>query len=120
MLQQEVEKGSLTPAGADLLLTIADMKGYLDLAMETAPFYRQNKGARAQELEEILFAQVMPHLEPLVAEAYPKLRDAYVGLPEDASPEALVLWEESSISILAEVLSRKGLRLECQLSVTPE
>lgn len=120
MLRQEVEKESLTPAGAELLLTIADMKGYLDLAMETAPFYRQNRIAEAQGLEETLLAQVMPFLEPLVAKAYPKLRDAYVGLPEDASPEALKQWVESLVSMLAEVLRKKGLRLECQLSVVPE
>lgn len=120
MLQQEVENESLTPAGADLLLTIADMKGYLDLALETAPFYRQSKVAEAQELEETLFADVLPYLEPLVAKAYPKLRDAYVGLPEDASPETLLPWEESLICILAEVLNEKGLRLECRLSVAPE
>lgn len=120
MLQDEVETGSLTPAGADVLLTIADMKGYLDLAMETASFYRQSRVAEARELEEILFAQVMPHLEPLVAEAYPKLRDAYTGLPDDASPEALVQLEEALIGILAEVLNEKGLRLECRLSVIPK
>jgi hypothetical protein len=120
MLQDEVEAGSLTPAGADLLLAIADMKGYLDLAMETASFYRQSKVAEAQELEEILLAQVMPHLDPLVAEAYPKLRDAYTGLPDDASPEALVQLEGALIGILAEVLNQKGLRLECRLSVSPE
>jgi hypothetical protein len=120
MLQDGVEKGSLTPAGADLLLAIADMKGYLDLAMETASFYRQSKVAEAQELEEILFAQVMPHLDPLVAKAYPKLRDAYRGLPHDASPEALVRLEEALIGILAEILNEKGLRLECRLSVSRE
>ena len=117
MLQREVETGSLTPAGAELLLAIADMKGYLDLAMETASFYRQGKVAEAQELEEKLFAEVMPYLDPPVAEAYPKLRDAYTGLPHDASPEALVQLEKALIGILAEVLNQKGLRLECRLSV---
>ncbi len=119
-LHEEVEKEGLTRAGAELLLTIADMKGYLDLALETAPFYRQNRVAEAQELEETLLADVIPHLEPLVAKAYPKLRDAYVGLPEDASPEALKPWVGSLVSILAEVLSKKGLRLECRLNVVPE
>jgi len=119
-LHEEVEKEGLTRAGAELLLTVADMKGYLDLAMETAPFYRQSRVAEAQELEETLFADVMPYLEPLVAKAYPKLRDAYVALPEDASPEALKQWVESLVSMLAEVLSKKGLRLECRLSVVPE
>ncbi len=120
MLQREVESGSLTPVGADLLLTIADMKGYLDLAMETAPFYRQRRTAEAQELEGLLFADVMPHLDPLVAEAYPKLRDAYVALPEDASPEVLAQWEQSAIGVVRKILSKKGLKLECQLSVVPE
>jgi hypothetical protein len=119
-LQEEVQRASLTPAGADLLLAIADMKGHLDLAMETASFYRQGKIAEAEELEEMLFAQVMPYLEAAVAEVYPKLRDAYTGLPDDASPEALVQLEAALIGILAEVLSEKGLRLECRLSVSPE
>ncbi len=119
-LGEEVEKGGLTGAGAELLLTIADMKGYLDLALETAPFYRQNRVAEAQGLEETLLSQVMPFLAPPVAKAYAKLRDAYVGLPEDASPEALKQWMGSLVSMLAEVLSRKGLRLECRLSVVPE
>ena len=120
MLQDEAEKGTLTPAGADLLLAIADMKGYLDLAIETASFYRQGKVAEAQELEGMLFAQVMPHLDPVVAEAYPKLRDAYTGLPHDASPEALVELEGALVGILAQALNEKGLRLEWRLSVSRE
>jgi len=119
-LQDEVKTERLTPAGADLLLSIADMKGYLDLAMETAPFYRQNREAEGRELEGLLFGEVMPHLEPAVAEAYPRLRDAYLGLVEDASPEVLLQWEGSLLGILAGVLNAKGLRLECQLSVIPE
>ena len=120
MLQQEVEKGSLTPAGANLLLTIGDMKGYLDLALETAPLYRQNRTVEARELEELVFVEVLPHLEPQVADAYAKLRDAYVELPEDASPDTLRQWGEALIRILAEVLHEKGLQLGCQLSVISE
>lgn len=118
-LREEVERESLTPAGADLLLVMADMHGHLDLAMETASFYRQSKVTEAWELEGMLFAEVMPHLEPAVAEAYPKLRDAYVGLPEDASPEELAQFEKSSLAILAAILKEKGLRLEYSLRVTP-
>lgn len=119
-LGEEVQRNSLTPAGADLLLVIADVKGHLDLAMETAPFYRQERAAEAQELEELLFAQVMPYLEPQVAEAYPKLRDAYVGLPEAASPEELLQHVGSMLGILVEILEGKGLRPECRLKVIPE
>lgn len=119
-LGEEVQRNSLTPAGADLLLVIADVKGHLDLAMETAPFYRQNRVAEAKGLEELLFAEVMPYLEPQVAEAYLKLRDAYVGLPEAASPEELRQQVDSMLRILVEILEEKGLRLECRLKVTIE
>jgi hypothetical protein len=118
-LQEEVERASLTPAGADLLLVIADMHGHLDLAMETASFYRQDKVTEAEELEEMLFAGVMPYLEPPVAEAYPRLRDQYVQLPQDASPEELVQFEKSLLGVLAAVLKEKGLRLEYNLRVAP-
>lgn len=118
-LQEEVDRASLTPAGADLLLVIADMHGHLDLAMETASFYRQGKVTEAKELEEMLFAEVMPYLEPLVAEAYPRLRDQYVQLSQDASPEELVQLEGALLGILAAVVKEKGLRLKYSLRVAP-
>jgi hypothetical protein len=118
-LQAEVETASLTPAGADLLLVIADMHGHLDLAMETASFYRQGKVTEAKELEEMLFAEVMPYLEPPVAEAYPRLRDEYVQLPQDASPEELAQLEAALLGILAAVLKQKGLTLEYNLRAVP-
>jgi hypothetical protein len=118
-LQEEVDRASLTPAGADLLLAIADIKGYLDLALETASFYRQGKVTEAKELEEMLFAQVMPYLESPVAEVYPKLRDQYIQLPQDASPEELVQFEGALLDILASVLKEKGLTLEYNLRVVP-
>jgi len=116
-LQEEVERASLSPAGADLLLVIADMHGYLDLAMETASFYRQGKIPEAKELEEMLFAEVTPYLEPPVAEAYPRLRDQYVQLSQDTSPEELVQFEGSLLDILAAVVKETGLRLEYSLRV---
>ena len=118
-LQEEVERSSLTSAGADLLLVIADMHGHLDLAMETASFYRQGKVTEAKELEDMLFAEVTPYLEPPVAEAYPRLRDQYVQLSQDTSPEELVQFEGSLLGILAAVVKEKGLRLEYSLRVAP-
>ncbi len=118
-LQEEVDRASLTPAGADLLLVIADMHGHLDLALETASFYRQGKVTEVKELEEMLFAEVMPYLEAPVAEVYPRLRDQYVQLPQDASPEELVQFEGALLDILASVLKEKGLTLEYNLRVVP-
>lgn len=118
-LQEEVERASLTPAGADLLLVIGDMHGHLDLAMETASFYRQGKVTEVKELEEMLFAEVMPYLETPVAEVYPKLRDQYVQLRKDMSPEELVQFEGSLLAILAAVLKQEGLTLQYNLRVVP-
>ena len=112
-LQEEV------PSAASLLLTIADMKGYLDLALETASFYRQGKRAEAQELEEMLFTTVMPHLEPGVAEAYEGLKGGYLRFSTEASPQELVQLQSSLLDILAEPLREKGLELEYKLRVIP-
>jgi hypothetical protein len=61
----------------------------------------------------------MPYLEPPVAEAYPRLRDEYVQLPQDASPEELAQLEAALLGILAAVLKQKGLTLEYNLRAVP-
>ena len=119
-LQKEVERRSLTALGAELLVTIAEMKGYLDLALETASFYRQDKITEVRELEGLLFKKVIPYLEPEVGRAYERLRDGYVELPTDASPEELVPFEESLLGILAGALWAKGLELEYRLQCQKE
>jgi len=112
-LQEEV------PSAASLLLTFGDMKGYLDLALETASFYRQGKRAEAKELEEMLFVKVMPHLEPGVAETYEGLRDGYLRFSTQASPQELAEFERSLLDILAEPLQERGLELGYRLRVVP-
>jgi len=112
-LQEEV------PSAASLLLTIGDMKGYLDLALETASFYRQGKRAEAKELEEMLFVKVMPHLEPGVAETYEGLRDGYLRFSTQASPQELAEFERSLLDILAEPLRKRGLEPRYKLRVIP-
>jgi len=119
-LQKQVERGSLTTEGAHLLLTIADMKGYLDLALETAPFHRQERLTQAEELEGMLHEKVIPHLEPAVGRAYQRLRDGYVGLPTDASPRELAPTVESLVDILAAALRDKGLELGYEVGVVTE
>ncbi len=108
-LQQEVTQGSLTPAAADMLLLIGDLRGYLDLALEIAPFYRTGRESDAQELETILETYVFPHLEPEVPWAYAALREQYIVLGANLTPTELMVWGEWVLNTLAKVLAEKGL-----------
>ena len=116
-LQQEVTQGSLTPTAADLLLLIADLKGYLDLALEMAPFYRMGRDTEAHGLETVLKAEVFPHLEPEVPRAYNALREQYIALRADLTPPKLIAWGEGVLNILAEALAEKGLTLGYRLRI---
>jgi hypothetical protein len=114
-LQQEVASGRLTPKGADLLLLIGDLKGYLDLALEIAPFYHTGWEGNARELESVLETEVFPHLESEVQRAYTALREQYITLRADLTPPELVAWGEGVLNILAEALAEKGLILRYRL-----
>lgn len=114
-LQQEVSGGSLTPAGAEALLLIGDLRGYLDLALETAPFYRAGQEGDARGLEIILEEEIFPHLEPAVAGTYAALRDRYISLRADLSPAEMVAWGDEVLSILTQPLSERGLKLSYHL-----
>ena len=116
-LQQEVASGNLTPQGSDLLLLIGDLKGYLDLALEIAPFYRTGREGNAQELEATLEAEVFPHLEPEVGRAYSALREQYIALRADLTQPELMAWGEEVLNILAEALAEKGLILRYRLQI---
>jgi len=116
-LQQEVTRQNLTPKAADLLLLIGDLKGYLDLALEVAPFYRTGRESDAQELEAVLEAEVFPHLEPQVPRAYTTLREQYIALRADLTPPELMAWGEGVLNILAEALAEKGLTLRYRLQI---
>lgn len=115
-LQQEIASDNLTPQGADLLLLIGDMKGYLDLALEVAPFYRAGREGAAQELEAALGAEVFPYLEPEVHRAYTALREQYIALSADLTPPELMAWGEEVLNILAEALAENGLEVAYRLS----
>jgi len=114
-LEQESTQGNLAAAGADLLLLIGDLKGYLDLALEVAPFYRAGREAEAQGLETVLQAEVFPHLEPEVAQAYTALRERYVALGANLTLVELMAWGEEVLNILAEILAERGLILRYRL-----
>jgi hypothetical protein len=119
-LQAEVAGGNLTPQQADLLLLIGDLKGYLDLALEIAPFYRTGREADARELETVLETAVFPYLEPEAARAYSALREQYRALRADLTPAELALWAEAVLHILAEVLAEKGLILQYRLQMADQ
>jgi len=110
-LQQEVAQGSLTPAAADLLLLIGDLRGYLDLALEVAPFYRTSRESDAQELEAVLQKAIFPHLEPQVAWAYAALREQYIVLRANLTLSEFQVWGDAVMGILAQALAEKGLAL---------
>lgn len=116
-LQQEVSQGKLTPAGADALMLIGDMKGYLDLALEVVPFYRTGRESDARELEAILETGIFPHLEPEMPRVYAALRERYTALRADLTPAALVVWNEGVLDILSEALAEKELTLQYHLEI---
>jgi hypothetical protein len=116
-LQQEVVQGKLSRTMADALLLIGDLRGYLDLALETAPFYRTGRESEARELEAVLETDVFPFLEPQVSRAYTDLCRQYIALRADMKPPELVVWGEDVLSILTEALAEKGLILQVHLQM---
>ncbi|MBI4770536.1 MAG: hypothetical protein HY784_09050, partial [Chloroflexi bacterium] len=116
-LQQEATRGTLTPAAADALLLIGDLKGYLDLALEVAPFYRTGRESDARELEAVLETAVFPHLEPQVSRAYRALREQYIALGANLKPSELSVWGEGVLKVLAQALAEVELILRYRLQV---
>jgi hypothetical protein len=114
-LQQEVASGNLTFQGADLLLLIGDLKGYLDLALEVAPFYRTGRQSDAQKLEAILETEVFPHLEPEAQRAYTALLEQYIALRADLTLPELMAWGKGVLNILARALVERELVLQYRL-----
>lgn len=116
-LQSEVSQGSLTPAGADALLLIGDLRGHLDLALEVAPFYRAGREEGARELEAHLETDVFPHLEPSVGRTYAELREHYLALRGEWQPAEVRAWSKQILDILANALGQEQLRLEYRISL---
>jgi len=119
-LQQEVTQGSLTPAAADLLLLIGDLNGYLDLALEVAPFYRTGRFADGRALEATLEAAVFPRLDPLVPRTFTALRDQYIALGDSLSPAELINWTTDVLDALFKDIAEKSLNLLYRLWMDEE
>ena len=116
-LLQEVSRERLTPTAADLLLLIGDLNGYMDLGLEVAPFYRAGRDSEGQHLDQVLDAEVFPHLEPEARRAYTRLREQYVVLRPDFSPAELMAWGEQVLQGLVDILAERELIVKCCLQV---
>jgi len=110
-LQEESDRGRMTRAAAAAILVVGDMHGYLDLAIETASFYRAGEDTCARELESKLRTEVFAHLQPAVADTFAALRDQYVDLAANAQPSALVKWAEGVARVLTDGLAAEGVRV---------
>jgi len=118
-LRGEMEAGKvLTENGVALLMSIADMKGHLDLALEISSFYRQGKQSEAEKLERPFLDHVIAHLEPEVRDAYLSLRENYIGFPTDLTPEQVALRERQLLAILDRALRTKGMALDYRVTVS--
>ena len=117
-LRQEVAQGNLTPEAADLILLVGDLNGYMDLAMEVAPFDRAGRTAGASPLVTALQSAVFPRLDRLVPQAFADLRDRYVDLRTDLMEPELLAWGQGVLDILVRVLAEKGQKIAYRLSQT--
>lgn len=114
-LEAEVAETRLTPAAGNLLMLVGDVQGYLELAIETAPFYRAGKAEGGRELESILQEEVLPKLRPGVGAAYFALRERYEALEMDMSASALLEWGNGVCDVVGTLLAAGGARIEHRL-----
>ena len=114
-LQQQVSEGTLTAGEADVLLLIGDLRGYLDLAIEVAPFRRAGRDGHARELQGLVESNVLRHLSPEVPEAYHALMGQYMDLRAEMTAAELLRWSDAVVNILVGALASKGATLQYQL-----
>jgi len=88
---------------------VGDLKGYVDLALETAPFYRMGRAEQAAQLEAVLSEYVFPRLRPEVERVYEDLKGFYVELLPDLSAVALVDWGGRVLESLGQALRDLGM-----------
>ncbi|MBM3474248.1 MAG: hypothetical protein FJX75_13345 [Armatimonadetes bacterium] len=114
-LTRRVQRGSLPAEAVPLLMLLGDLRGYVDLALEIAPFYREGRKTEARSLEAELEAKVFPSLSPEVRALYAKLRSRYVALEPDCTVMGLQEWGGGILALLAGVLGPRGLSLQYRL-----
>lgn len=119
-LKDEVTEGQISQRRAALALLLGDLRSSLDLAMETAPFYRAERLDQAADLEATLFQQVFPALEPAAEGTYRAVRDLYIQLDADLRDAALASWANRMLDLLQGVLREWGLELDLSLNHSGE
>jgi len=117
-LEADVEEGKRPRQNAAQALLLGDLRSCLDLAMETAPFYRAGRLDQAAALEAPLLEHVFPRLESAVEGTYRRVRDLYVDLGADLSGAALVAWAGRVLDPLLAVLRERGLELDLSFNLS--
>jgi len=111
-LAADVDNGRLSRQSAGQALLLGDLRSSLDLAMETAPFYRAGRPDQAAQLEAALFEHVFPRLESVVEGIYRVVRDLYVELGPDLTGAGLAAWAGRVLDPLLEALRERGLEVD--------
>ncbi len=117
-LKDETAGGKMTAREAGLILLVGDMESHLELAMETAAFYRAGRESDGRKLDAMLNTRVLPSLEPEAASAYAALRDQYTRLRPDMDQAGVETWGTAVLAVLVQALASKGLVLHFEWGVT--
>jgi len=108
---------TLTPAGANAFLVLADLQAQLEMAFEVAAFQRTGATTCAAELEQLLQTQVFPGLSAEVGQHFPALTQAYATVSADLSPTQFIHFAHSILDIIAAALAPSGIFLHGDISL---
>ena len=111
-------EAALTAAGRAIFLVVADLKAYLDLALEIASFHRLGHAKQARSLEQVLERTVFPALAPVTAAAYRSLVKTYKSLTPDMTPADMTGFAGRVIAVLAEALKPYDVDLGASIEIT--
>ena len=115
-LEADVQEDRMPRQHAGQALLLADLRSCLDLAMETAPFYRAGRLEQAIALEAPLIDDVFPRLESAAEDTYRAVRDLYVELGPDLGIADLMTWSGDVVDLLTGVLRERGLEVDVHLN----
>ena len=111
---------ALTAAGRAIFLVVADLKAYLDLALEIASFHRSGRAKQARSLEQVLDAAVFPALAAVTAPAYRNLVKTYKSLTPDMTPADMAGFASRVVAVLAEALKPYDVALDASIEIIQE
>lgn len=118
-LEQDVAAGQRSAGEIAQLLLLGDLRSYLNLTIEIAPFYRAGRESDARLLERILEQDLFPRLAAEVGRAYSTVRDLYIQLRDDLPPAALLDWGQAVLDVLSRALEAQQLQAGYRLQIAP-